>query len=155
MARFFFVVIVLMVAGCATYEIAEVDPSYNRVVFHNDSPYLIKEDGIFNRWIEPGETVSINTTCYGRFKGLMTAYRVFGKDVNTGAYIRTKYAQRWYWVSVDGKNTIYRNQSVDAWVRVTEYSFHPNPRKGFVSYITPSSGPCHMGPEMIIRGGFR
>ena len=107
-----FVGVFLFLGGCTLYdrEVIKINPSYNKVVIFNNSQYTLQEDGIFNRSIDPGETAQINIPCYGRFEGLLTAYRVVGTRKN-GSKVLEYYGQRRYSVYVDGKNYVYSSNS--------------------------------------------
>ncbi|MEK7452925.1 MAG: hypothetical protein AAB614_01695 [Patescibacteria group bacterium] len=120
-------------AGCATYEtrVVHIDPSYNRVTIENNTQYILNEVGLFNVSLAPGESISANVIsyngalCYGRYEGSMEAYRVIGKDKNNNNLLQ-RYGQKIYTLSIDGRNVIYKGQSVDSFTVFREGDFSPN-----------------------------
>lgn len=144
-----FLVVLVVVQGCATYkrEVIKIDPSYNRVVIYNNSPYILQEDGIFNQSLDPGESAHINIPCYGRFKGLVTAYRMVGTR-SDGEKMLEYYGQRKYSVRVDGRNYVRNELSVDYYVEFRQGNFRPS-RRGREYFFAPKRSLC--GSNSSIR----
>ena len=122
---FFVFVFVVIVSGCATVplEPIQIDPSYNRAVVYNNSPYVVQLDGVFNKSIRPGEEASVNVPCYGTFDVLATAYRVVG--TRGGREVLEYYGQINFSVHIDGKNYVVNEKSVDDYYAIYDSSFHP------------------------------
>lgn len=147
----FFLVLVSL-TGCAGYMVEHkkvyVDPSFRRIVIFNDTSNLILRDtGIFNESVYPGQRLEANVHCYDRFKGLIDAYRIIGRD-EKGNVVLEWYGQRKYSMAVDGKNRSVRGISSDAYIVFSDRSFRPGKKR---EYWYGANKPCSIGPSMKIE----
>ncbi len=143
--------------ACSSYgykrEVLKIDPAYNRLVIFNSSQYRFQEDGILNRSIDPGETVQLNIPCYGRFEGIMTAYRNIG--TKNGKVVWKYYGQRRYSVRIDGKNYVYNrnnNLSADFYREFRQSEFYPS-RRGREHFVAPRRSLCELNSSVRIFFG--
>ena len=144
-------VALLSLSGCATIlEPVKIDPAYNKAVVYNDSPYIVQLDGVFEKRFRPGEVARVNLGCYGRFRVLATAYRIVGTQ--GGNEVLEYYGQREFNIYIDGKNRIYRGESVDSYNVFRYNSFYPSSRGR--KYYVRGSNPCSvLTPTVNIQFG--
>ncbi len=148
---FFIGVALLSLSGCASLlEPIKIDPAYNKAVVYNDSPYVVQLDGVFETRLRPGEVARTNLGCYGTFKVLATAYRILGTQ--GGNEVQEYYGQRELTIQIDGKNRVYREESVDDYYVFWSSSFYPSSRGR--KYYVPGSNPCRvLTPTVNVQFG--
>lgn len=146
---------VVFLNACAGIQIYReefyIDPSIRKVVLFNNSPYILKESGIFNREIDPGERAETNIGCYKTVKGLVKAYKRVGKN-RSGEKLYEIFGQRWYTIITDGRNVDIDGVDTDGYVKFWESSFSPSQLKNGQAYYVPLTGdPCSAGRIEVIN----
>ena len=149
----FILIALLASAGCATTEyVYNTPPELRKVVIFNDSTDMVlQETGVFNQSVQPGERLEVNVGCYGRFSGVVDAYKIEGVDAQGNKSIRY-FGQREYRVTVDGHEYESRGVKADAFIAFRGSSF--SPLRSGRKYHLMGENPCSiLTPSVRVKIG--
>ncbi len=136
--------LLFLASGCtmATTNITQTDPSHLRVLLRNESPYRIKMEGAKTGWLGPRESITFNTSCAGKFKGVAHAYKIIG-ITDTGGDASFYMGEQAFSFHTDGRNSTYYGESYDDVVVLSSFHKHRNMPLGAEKTHYPFyTGPC-------------
>ncbi len=117
----------LISAGCAIYEVrtADFNSDWLAVRIDNFSPYRVELAGAVDGVLGPkGErsSVQVNMKCRGQFEVIAKAHKEIGRASN-GTAVYAYMGQAKFFLSLDGRNFMYNQESLDEYYALGESSF--------------------------------